>query len=130
MAKDFKVGDKIRFIGNCNSAVDGKIYIVEIDKEGLGVGDSKSNLCHCLGQWEFISNNQNNMSIKEKFITAFLKEPEKSFRKAGITNGDGFLTEDGQNVFLSYLLQKNGDAFKTEVVDGLLAEEKDCGGCK
>lgn len=65
------------------------------------------------------------LNMKEKFIQMFLKEPEKSFRKAGITNGDGLITSEGQTLFLTYLLGKNGDAFKTDVVDGLLAEEKD-----
>lgn len=66
------------------------------------------------------------MNLKEKFITAFLSEPEKSFRKAGITNGDGILTDEGQEVFLTYLLKKEGATFKTEVVDVLLAEEEKC----
>lgn len=69
--------------------------------------------------------NKTNMNLKEKFITAFLSEPEKTFRKAGITNGDGLLTDEGQKVFLSYLLKKEGITFKTEVVDVLLAEEKE-----
>lgn len=64
------------------------------------------------------------MDLKEKFLLAFKAEPEKTFRKAGITNGDDFLTEDGQKIFLSWLLKKNGDDFKKEVVDNLLAEEK------
>lgn len=62
------------------------------------------------------------MSIKESFALAFKNEPEKSFRKAGITNGDDFLTEDGQTIFLSWLLKQNGEAFKKEVVDALLVE--------
>lgn len=64
-----------------------------------------------------------NMNIKEKFVHLFLSEPEKSFRKVGITSGDGALTADGQNIFLTWLLQKNGSMFKKEVVDELLKEE-------
>ena len=71
-----------------------------------------------------LANNKNNMNIKEKFITAFLSEPEKSFRKTGLTNGDGFLTEDGQEVFLGWLLKQNGAQFKTDVVDDLLKEQE------
>jgi hypothetical protein len=59
-----------------------------------------------------------------KFLLAFKSEPDRSFRKAGITNGDDFLTDDGQKIFLSWLLKKHGDDFKTAVVDDLLAEEK------
>lgn len=72
----------------------------------------------------YYKNNKTNMNIKEKFIQAFLAEPEKTFRKAGITNGDGLLTEDGQNIFLSWLLKKNGEAFKAEVADELVKEEE------
>ncbi len=68
---------------------------------------------------------ENNMNLKEKFVAAFLSEPEKSFRKTGITNGDGLLTEDGKTVFLSWLLKSNGEKFKTEVVDELLKEDKE-----
>ena len=72
-----------------------------------------------------IINNKNYMNIKEKFITAFLKEPEKSFRKVGITNGDGYLTEDGEQVFLGWVLKKFGAEFKTDVVDDLIKEQKE-----
>ena len=63
------------------------------------------------------------MNIKEKFVLAITPEPQKSFRKAGITNGDDLLTEDGMNIFLSWLLKKNQDDFKEKVVDGLLKDE-------
>ncbi len=63
-------------------------------------------------------------SVTEKFKLAFMKEPEKSFRKSGITNGDDFLTEDGVQVFLGWLLKKHGDDFKKEVVDDLLASDE------
>jgi hypothetical protein len=73
---------------------------------------------------ELISTNKSFMQdIKEKFLLALKSEPEKSYRKAGITNGDDLLTEDGTKIFLTWLLSKNPE-FKTEVVDGLLAEEK------
>lgn len=64
------------------------------------------------------------MTITNKFALAFKKEPEKSFIKAGITDNEGFLTVDGGKIFLSWLLKKNGDAFKAEVVDDLLKEDK------
>ncbi len=80
---------------------------------------------------DLITNKKNNMTLKEKFVLAFLGEPEKSFRKTDITNGDGFLTTEGQAVFLAWLLKENGTKFKTDVVDGMLADlEKECGGCK
>lgn len=125
--RNIKVGDTIVFIGS-----DGSPYTRLIMEGGRidGWGD-------CPLESYFWSNstgrklikiisNKSNMNLKEKFITAFLSEPEKSFRKAGITNGDGILTDEGQEVFLTYLLKKEGATFKTEVVDVLLAEEEKC----
>jgi len=65
------------------------------------------------------------MDIKEKFLLAITAEPKRSFRKAGITNGDDLLTDDGMKVFLSWLLTKNQDDFKKEVVDPILEDMKD-----
>jgi len=65
----------------------------------------------------------NKMKTTEKFVLAFKSEPEKSFRKAGLTNGDDLLTEDGVKIFLGWLLRKNGDDFKNEVVDDLLKDD-------
>lgn len=61
-------------------------------------------------------------NLKETFALAFKAEPEKSFRKAGITNGDDFLTDDGQKIYLSWLLKQNGADFKKEVVDPILEQ--------
>lgn len=71
---------------------------------------------------ELIKDKDKNMNIKEKFTLAFKGEPEKSFRKTGITNGDDFLTDDGEKVFLGWLLKENGEKFKKDVVDGLLED--------
>lgn len=69
-------------------------------------------------------NNQSIMTtITEKFISAITPEPFKTFRKAGITNGDNILTDEGGRIFLAWLLQKNAGAFKTEVADGLTEEK-------
>jgi len=64
-------------------------------------------------------------SLKEKFVMALTKEPQKTFRKADITNGDDMLTEEGQSVFLSWLLHsKYAEEFKEEVMNNLMGEEK------
>lgn len=60
------------------------------------------------------------MSLVKKFSDLFVQEPKKSFRNAGVTDSSDMLTEDGQKVFLSWLLSKNQDAFKTEVVDKIV----------
>jgi hypothetical protein len=65
---------------------------------------------------------QSTMSkLKEKFILGLTKEPQKSFRKSGITNGDDMLTEEGTEIFLTWLLhEKFAEDFKKEVVDDIL----------
>lgn len=63
------------------------------------------------------------MNIVEKFKNSFIQEPERTFKKAGITNGDGILTSDGRDIFFAWLLKQNADKFKAEVVDELIKEE-------
>lgn len=65
-----------------------------------------------------------NMSIKENFALFLTPEPQKTFRKLGITNGDNLLTSEGSIIFLTWLLGKNQDTFKTEVCDAMLAEQE------
>jgi hypothetical protein len=123
----FKVGDLVRRkwgTGGNGFIAEGKEFIVYgLDPEGFII-DSYGKY-HYAENLELVKNNKI-MNTLEKFSLAFKKEPEKSYRKAGITNGDDLLTDEGTKVFLSYLLTKHPE-FKTEVVDGILAEEtKDC----
>jgi hypothetical protein len=62
-------------------------------------------------------------SLVQKMALVFKGEPEKSFIKAGVMNPDETLTEEGEKVFLAYLLKQNGADFKTKVVDPILAEK-------
>lgn len=65
------------------------------------------------------------MNLKEKFVLAIMSEPQKSFRKAGITNGDDILTDEGTKIFLTWLLHhKFAEEFKKEIVDGILKEKE------
>lgn len=139
MAK-FKVGDRVRsrqpsetYEGTLIS-IDSEMAVV--DRDGYGKWGCKivgEKIATAYGVWdkksflELISSPKSNMSnIKEKFILALTKEPNKSFRKAGITNGDDLLTDEGTTIFLTWLLNtKHADEFKKDVVDGLLAEEKE-----
>jgi hypothetical protein len=60
-------------------------------------------------------NNQNNfnkMGLTEKFLSSLKKEPEKSFRKAGITNGDDIPTDEGVKLICTMILQKNEEVRK------------------
>jgi hypothetical protein len=65
------------------------------------------------------------MDIKGNFILSLVKEPNKSFRKAGITDNNDLLTDDGQKIFMSWLLHKKyADEFKTSVVDEMTKDTK------
>jgi hypothetical protein len=133
----FKVGDRVR--GQYGDKIyEGTIVKISysgviVDRDGWGRwsclvredgsvagADGMDDGIHNL---ELISStNKSTMNIKEKFALAFKQEPEKSFRKAGITNGDDLLTEDGRQIFESWLLKKHGEDFKKEVVDDLLKD--------
>ena len=135
----FKIGDKVRVLAgheNKCGTLDKKnkkidyliITSVEEDRyryygyfNDLSVDSCYS--CYKDDDLELLEpNNINKMNIKEQFVLAFKSEPEKTFRKTGITNGDDVLTEDGKSVFLSWLLKKFQDDFKKEVADELLKE--------
>ena len=68
---------------------------------------------------KFKNTNNEPMSLVQKFKDLKLDEPTKSFRKANLVREDGFLTQEGAEVFLAWLLGKFGTEFKTEVVDKL-----------
>lgn len=126
----FKVGDMVQVVlgGASHWGHHQKIIYIRPD----GAEGTKETICDCGGRdcysndssLELIETNKTSMNLKEKFVAAFLSEPEKTFRKAGITNGDGILTDEGQQIFLTWLLKQQGNTFKTEVVDQL-AEEKE-----
>lgn len=126
---EFKVGDRVQVINFCSGAYAGHIYTLGMDGGSLItlLPSYESGGCKCTNNWILLANQNNKVSlnIKDSFTLAFKAEPEKSFRKTGITNGDDFLTEDGQKIFLSWLLKKYGADFKTEVVDGLLSDMKE-----
>jgi hypothetical protein len=66
------------------------------------------------------------MSLKEEFILTLTSEPKKSFRKAGVIDGDNLATDEGMRIFITWLLLKHyADDFKTEVVDDMLKKEKE-----
>lgn len=128
----FKVGDKVRVIypssdrGGFGGFAENQTLILVQNMDGYDdswITDYRSYSIK-ENQIELINSNKT-MNLKEKFTQIFLQEPEKTFRKAGITNGDGILTDDGQKIFLTWMLGKNGAEFKTAVVDPILAEEKE-----
>lgn len=64
------------------------------------------------------------MNLTKSFKNLFVSEPQKTFQKVGIPFEDGSFTREGQNIFLSYLLNKYGEDFKKEVVDQIVKEDK------
>lgn len=63
-------------------------------------------------------------TLKEKFVSLLTKEPYKTLRKLEIINGDNLLTDEGEALFLNWLFQQHIDAFKKEVADEMVKEEK------
>lgn len=123
----FEPGDiVVRLRHSCCSAQADKWYCVYLSYNGtLSIGDDKNDPCQCTLEWTLITkNNSKHMNIKEKFAVALTPEPHKTFRKLEITNGDNILTDDGVKIFLTWLLGKNQDAFKTEVCDPMLIDLK------
>ena len=134
-----KIGDKVKMIGlkytdsNCRNHVGEGYTIIALHSDSYSMNGYYGRL------WKLHDKNgydtfgfdgdlqliNKNMNLKDKFTLAFKGEPEKSFRKTGITNGDDFLTEDGQHVFLGWLLKKHGEEFKKDVVDDILKEQEE-----
>lgn len=128
----FKIGDKVVRInthnGNLNVGDTGVVekisfgspllITVRADKDS-SIGTDRHDECNL----ELINSvNNKNMNLIEKAKLAFTPEPEKSFIKAGIVDSNENFTDEGRELFLTYLLQKNKDDFKTTVIDPILAE--------
>jgi len=118
-----KVGDEVKIVWDDKGSTEyinkiGKILSVSPDYlypyrlENISVSFKEEEL-------ELINKN---MNIKEQFTLAMTPEPQKSFRKVGITNGDNILTEDGMKIYLSWRLMKDATEFKKEIVDDMVAE--------
>jgi len=63
-------------------------------------------------------------NLINNFGMFFTSEPQKTFRKVGFSNGDGYLTEQGKEVFLNWLLNdKMAQEFYEQVAKPMLAEK-------
>src|SRR3990167_10070166 len=135
-----KIGDRVKIIGrkysDSNNYEGRECFIVRLYSERHQVNGWIGRLWELktveTGEQTFsfevdlkVITKNNQMNLKDKFTLAFKGEPEKTFRKTGITNGDDFLTEDGQHVFLGWLLKKHGEEFKKDVVDDILKEQEE-----
>jgi hypothetical protein len=62
--------------------------------------------------------------MRRMYAELFTTEPQKSFKKAGITDAQGVLTDVGSKIYLTYLLNSDDGGFKTKIVDELLKKEE------
>ncbi len=127
----FKVGDTVEVVSNHGgfNMVIGTVF--EVDSITYGKFGSKGNIYFPnkgSGMYEcdlvLFNSNKSNNNMLEKFKMLMKGEPGKSFCKAGITDVNYNLTTDGKEIFLQWLLKENGEKFKSDVVDGLLKEDK------
>lgn len=68
--------------------------------------------------------NKKTMSITQKFRNLFRTEPFKTLNKVGLTNSENQLTDEGEIIFLNWLLVKHAEEFKTEVGEKLVEDTK------
>lgn len=129
----FYIGDKVEVIGATNgwgSVVPGDIGAITslcgdnryfVDFEGKQSGWIGDESCFKLVK----SCKENFMgNVVEKFKVSLLPEPEKTFRKLGIIDGDNMLTADGVTLMMNFLLDKHKKEFNELVVANLVEEEK------
>ncbi len=136
MAK-LKKGDKLLCIDEGSGVFEGKEYMALDNQYVSGnnndvfirvqelEGNRNSFTCYA-SRLQLINSisNPTNMNLQEKFVEATLGEPEKSFRKVGVTDSRGLLTVEGSAIFANWLFGQHQDVFKKEVVDPILKEEK------
>lgn len=122
---NLNIGDRVRRINGENSGMkDGDTGVVTSVDQGKYC-DVKNDRTGRVGNhhqenFVLISTNYNTMNLLEQAKLAFKGEPEKSFIKAGVLDSNKNLTTDGQQLFLTYLLKKHGEDFKTTVIDPII----------
>lgn len=109
---------RVNSLGHDNGLYPATYDILDADKNAI----AKCNGCIRPYMINELKTTNTNMNLIEKAKLAFKGEPEKSFIKVGVMESDESLTEEGQELFLTYLLKKHGDDFKTTVVDPILKE--------
>lgn len=143
LASGWKAGVVMCIHGSClcvrclDSNISGRGCVIREDGEERkafiidGDAGAEWDRIRLVKQGKSSSTNNNNLtknfmsSLVKKFQSLLLPEPEKTFRKAGVTNESDALTNEGHELFLAFLLKKHGTEFKTEVVDVLVKEEKE-----
>ena len=83
------------------------------------------------GKLEIISksittNKTTKMGLLNKLAELVAKEPWKTFKKLGITNGDDLLTNEGRELYIQWKFKQDADKFAEEVATPMLeAQEKE-----
>lgn len=123
--RKLKIGDSVKCIANDNGS--GEYIGMEGSVISVGSCEYKYrysvSFCSAGFSDEELKLTKNYMNTKEKFALIFKGEPEKSLRKAGLTNGDDLATEEGVQLYVSYLMKKD-KTFLDEVVVPILKEEE------
>lgn len=118
----FKVGDKVKVVGI--PYYDGMYGIVSrVSGQNAYIGT----ICFAPSNLQKVtkfSTKGSSGSLLDMFKASFKKEPEKSFNKAGVTDAEDMLTDEGNALFINWFFKKNQDAFKKEVVDPIIEEMK------
>lgn len=132
--KYIKVGDEIEcncngvlFRGIVSSVLPSNLVARETTREGIpypgNLGGGSNNYSNPVNIFKILTPNKNSMSMIDTFKKVFASEPEKTLRKAGLWDeGNNRLSNDGQVIFTQWLLGKNFEAFKTDVLEPMIAE--------
>lgn len=130
MSTEFKVGDRIKNIGDTSSQPNGgKLGIVSVI-DGSSVHIIYDDGCQGVDRppyehYQKINSNSIIMSLKSLVRSIKRMEPEKSFFKADIINDCDEFTDEGKDLFFDFLVEKFKDDFKKDVVDPILEKMKE-----
>lgn len=73
---------------------------------------------------KLLTNDNKPMNLLQRIKNLALSEPQKSFKKYGITNEFGDLTSDGKEAFINWLFEQHQHEFKADVVNKLITEDE------
>lgn len=114
--------------------MDSNGYVKLLEKYSVGVdyGIKEIDFSPHINQWYklFLESNKdqnmndnNNVSLVQKYRDSQLTEPLKTFKSVGIINSENEFTREGWQLFQQWLISKFGAEFKTDVVDKLVDQK-------
>ena len=107
---------------------DGK-FEVTYDNGDIGYGQAKSykvidDAENDNGSFNDAPNKNKKVSFLKKVNDFFLSEPEKTYRKLGLKDSSGNLTEDGKEFLINVLWTANEATLVREKADAILADQE------